>query len=592
MNINLLSDISDKNEKNIETKDIFKNLFLQKIYPKKGTRNLNQEIYLKEKIIYNIKKNIESQILIKKENQDILIPNSQQKQNKIPKLKSKIALKKKKNESILNKKIKINSLALLALNKKINSNYMNKAKNRRLSAGINCILSSFNDIVKNEYKKIKFNNNNKRRDKKYFTQNIINKSFTPIFNSNLSKNDASFNNLTNNSDNKNNNIFSKIYYNIKRNKNGKAFKRDISWNKNFISNSSRKHEVINENNISHKHLFFSFLDRNKNDLLFSNRTTRNKRNNFPENNNIIYNSYSKNNMNNHYLSNYSDKKNITNINQKSMSSRNNGFYSNETNNSNNDIMNFITKNKINNKYPLKINEYILNSEESKKSKKYKLKYDSDLFKKIKPNIVNIIKMKNGNNYKKLSNKFKDYFYKKVKSLKNITKSCNTELLKLININNKEIEDSNEYNKNKKDNVKKILDIRNDILDNNSIEESNKEKKYKNNALINDKNIKINISKMKDKNTMNILKKKINIISDNLALDMLENCLDIKKNVEFNIDELFNEHIKKKNEIKRNNIKEIRKKAEKNYFKIVKLRHALSGSKLFNSSLTNNKENKD
>ena len=73
--------------------------------------------------------------------------------------------------------------------------------------------------------------------------------------------------------------------------------------------------------------------------------------------------------------------------------------------------------------------------------------------------------------------------------------------------------------------------------------------------------------------------------------MIEQSLGIKKNVGFDIDELFNEHINKKNDIQNFKIQLIRKRAENNYQKMLRLRHNLSGSKLFLlSSDNNNTEN--
>ena len=65
--------------------------------------------------------------------------------------------------------------------------------------------------------------------------------------------------------------------------------------------------------------------------------------------------------------------------------------------------------------------------------------------------------------------------------------------------------------------------------------------------------------------------------------MLEKCLGIKKKVGFDINQLFNEHINKKKELQSSKFKEIKKKVEKNYQKMVKLRHNLS----FHSLIKNN-----
>ena len=56
MNNNLLKGNLYLNDKKKENKEIFTNLLLQKIYPKKASTDLNQEINLRQKIISNIKK--------------------------------------------------------------------------------------------------------------------------------------------------------------------------------------------------------------------------------------------------------------------------------------------------------------------------------------------------------------------------------------------------------------------------------------------------------------------------------------------------------------------------------------------------------
>ena len=589
MSNNLLEDNSYLNDKKKEKKEIFKSLFLQKIYPKKESTDLNQEINLRQKIISNIKKRIESQILIKNEFQYMPIPSSPQKKNNIPILKKKIETKKKKRENLLNNKIKMGPMVLFDLNKKINSIYFNKGKERLLSSSKNFILSPYKDMINYEYKKIKLNNITKRRDKKYLTHN----SFSPIFNSNLFNSETSNNEIINNG---NNNFLNNTYIGKKNTYREKMFKRDTSWNTHYSSNSKNKHQDINDINLNKELLFSSFLNKKNNDLQFSNWTTRNKRNISQKNYNIINNSDSKNIINNDYISNYSDKKNITNFHRQSTYTKNNNaLCSNNTTNSNNDLINYATNNKItNNSYSSNNKKNIIyNSQESKIFKKTILKSDSLFYKKIKSNMKNILKLKNENNCKKLSNKFKNHFYKKVNSLNNITKSCNIELIRLIDINNKEKEESIKYRKKSKiDEVKKELDIRKDVFDKKSMEESKKIKLKKYKALMNDVKVEMNLSDIEDKKLMTMLRKKINIISDSIALNMIEKYLGIKQNAGFDIDELFNDHIKKKNDIQKFKIQEIRKKAENNYLKMIKLRHTLSGSKLFNKSLSNNEDNKD
>ena len=231
MNNNLLKGNLYLNDKKKENKEIFTNLLLQKIYPKKASTDLNQEINLRQKIISNIKKKIESQILIKNEFQYIPMPSSPQKKNNIPTLKNKI---------------------LFDLNKKINSIHFNNGKEKFLTSSKNFTLSPYKDMINYEYKKIKLNNISKRRDKKYLTHN----SFSPVFNSNLFSSEASNNDIINND---NNNFLNNTYIGKKNTYSQKVFKRDISLNTHYSSNSKNKHQDINDINLNEKLLFSSVL---------------------------------------------------------------------------------------------------------------------------------------------------------------------------------------------------------------------------------------------------------------------------------------------------------------------------------------------
>ena len=620
---------------NITQTQIFdKSRLLQKLSPRKDSTDLNQEISLRQKIISNIKKKIESQIVLKNEILDFPIPPQQQSQNNTPKSKNKIKIKiiKDKKNIFLNQKINMGTMALFALGKRKNSMYFLSGKEKNLSSSKNFILSPFKDIIDDEYKKLKLQNNNtdntnknKKRDKKYLTHHIGKNSFTPIFNSNIINNKTDNTNYnyrnSDNIDKYKNNIFNKTYYNNDY-KDKKIFKRNISWtqplssreeNKSlFYKNPDNNNHINNQN--ENNNYYYKYIDKYNKNLQFANWTTRNRnqinlKNN--NNNNYIYNSDSKNYTKNNFIGSYNDKKNMTYTNffNQHSSNKTSDFFSRNITNSNNDIFYFnSTKSKFTNNSSASYinqnsnnntnNNFLFNSDENKSSKKnifQKLKQNSNsnssIFKKIDPKILNIKRDKSQKNVKIFSNKFKNYFYRKVKNLKNITKACKTELIRLIEINNKETEESIKYRtKSKIDKVKKELDIRKDVLDKNSNAETNKLKLKKYKALMNDVKLEMNLSASEEKKTMNLLRKKINIISDSIALNMIEQCLGIKKNVGFDIDELFNEHINKKKDIKKYKMQLIRKKAENNYQKMVKLRHNLTGAKLFHLSSENKKDN--
>jgi hypothetical protein len=493
------------------------------------------------------------------------------------------------------------SMILYALKKRKNS-VLNE---KHLLFSKNFDFSPFKDVINNEYKKIKLNDIKKRKDKKYLSQRIINN------NSSVKYGNSDSNIINKNNDYDKNNIFNKTYFNDKgRNDKNfikkKLFKRNISWNSPYNSINEIKKIKLNNNNQQENLIFSSFSNNNNNnnDLQFSNWTTRNKRKINLNNNNInnICNSDS-NTYNNFYISNYSEMKNdTTNFFRKNSTPNKNKLFTKKSFvNSNKDMINinspkiiFIDNSSLNIRNNKNENKYKFNSEGNNFTKKYILKNirkhsNSPIFNKIKSNIINKKEIDVNN----LSKQFKLNFNRKVKSLKNITKACNTELIRIIDLNNKE--DANNIRIKKKNNidkVKKELDIRKDILDKNSNDKTNKGKIQKYKVLMNDVKVEMNLSNIEDKNIMNLIKKKINIISDSIALNMIEKCLGIKENVGFDIDELLNEHINKKKDIQKYKMQEIRKRAENNYQKMIKLRHNLSESKIYKSTLINDLEHKD
>lgn len=574
------------------------NLFFNKIYPinpRKEIINLNQEIYLRQKIIADIKKNIESQLLIKDDIQDL--PNNQQDQkfNNNPLFKNKPKIKKKIIKNILNKKINIGPMALFDLLKKRNSLYIENEKRLNSSSSKNVILSSFKNDIINENKKLMSNNIKERKDKMYFTHKINNNFYSSA---------TELNNIGNNNENFNNTYF-KDKNLINNNINAKKMiKRNISWNSayNIKNNINNNHE---------KNIFNSYynnINNNEQSSNFPNWTTRNKKQISYPIINLINTSDFNNNSNYYYISNYSEKKN--NITDKNIynnpSTPRNPYVKDSFQNLNSDLSNITNisnlnyqKSKFGNTTPSKSfftdrnknkTTNIFNSEgNNKQSKKSILKKQSNskIFKKIKTKIIKAHpKARSNNIFKKISKNFKTSFNRKVKSLNNITKTCNTELIRLIDKNSKENDENFISSKTKKmEEVKNELDIRNDIIDKNdknSIVSLNEGKLEKYKILMNNVKIEMNLSGEEDKKIINILKKKINIISDTIALNIIEKNLGIKRTVGFDINELFNEHIKKKKSIEKFKIQKIRKKAEENYFKMVKLRKNLSGNKIFKS----------
>ena len=577
MKFNLLNTIkentneitTENQEKRVLEKNINKTLFFKKIYPKKESTDLHQEISFRQKVISNIKKKLESHLLIINDNQDISISSEQQKSNDNTSLKNKLKNNKRGGDSILDKKIKIGPMMLYALRKRGNSRDI--AKEKKLSISKNFVYSPFKDVImNNEYKKIKLNATKKRENKNNIAQKNINSTTLNLNKINIEPDNNHINKQ---------NLLNKTYFNYKgRNDNllKGFFKKKISWN-----SYSPKNDKINYNKYNQQE-YNSFVNEN-NDLRFSNWTTRNQKIIYPDKMNNQYNSDSNDISSNFYINNYSEKTNNINFNKENSTSNKNTILTNNFfTNSNNDIININSAKRvlINKKFNLKNNKfntkYIL--------KDIKKHSNSPIYHKIKNNIDEKTKI----NDKKISKKFKLFLNRKVNSLNNIAKACNTELIRIIDMNSKEDINNIKIKNNKIiDEIKNELDIRKDILDKHTNDKNNKGKLKKYKVLMNDVKVEMNLSDIEDKNIMNLIKKKINIISDSIALNMIEKCLGIKENIGFDIDELFNEHINRKKDIQKHKIQEIRKRAENNYQKMVKLRRNLSESKIYNIIFNNN-----
>ena len=534
--------LKEKN-KNKKTQNISlaKSPFDKKFFSRIRQTNLDREIIKRTNIISKIKKNIEAQYFFKNETETKEIPiNSQQQKVKIPP-KKKLILRKTVRESVLNCKIDLGNMALFSFGKRKNSIVSDMRQEKLLSNSKNFVFVQAKDISNNEYNRIKLLNFNKRRDRKLFTAKINRKGLP----------------LTNSSRKRYSQIFSDSSYNTKR--------------KNLLSAQSniKQKKWISRNN--------TFCTNGNNDVKLLNLTSRSKNDSSNRNINITYNSDKNNNKNKKYfIINYSENKTKGHNFNYPFTSRNSTLYTNNSNgNSYFDFTNFT---------PKKINyDIIFNSENSKLPKNFSLNklvkkkpLSSSFYKKIKPYKVNSQK-----NIKELASKFNSHFERKVKSLNNFNKICNNELIKIIDMN--QSENSNKIKMKNIDEVKNELDVRKDIYDEDSNTKLNNEKKEKHKILMNDIKFDINLQDADTNKAMNILRKKINIISDTIALNIVEHNLGIKKNEGFDIDELLNEHYHKKEEIEKMKISQIRQKAENNYNKMIKLRYTLSNEQFFKNS---------
>ena len=145
----------------------------------------------------------------------------------------------------------------------------------------------------------------------------------------------------------------------------------------------------------------------------------------------------------------------------------------------------------------------------------------------------------------------------------MTHNSNKVLIELIDKNNQEINISKGKELKMSEALEDELDIRKDILSDKTEKQLKESKTYK---IIQEKDYQVK--------SYNLLKKNLNIISDSDAMKLLEKCLDKSQKEKLDINKLLKERINKKLEKECMNIGEIRKKTEKNYKKIIKMRYNL------------------
>lgn len=172
---------------------------------------------------------------------------------------------------------------------------------------------------------------------------------------------------------------------------------------------------------------------------------------------------------------------------------------------------------------------------------------------------------NSNNIKKATNDFKIYFNQKLKSLNYKTQNSNKELQEIIDINNEDINNTKNLKMKKGIKLDKYLDIREVILSDDK--DNNKEKES-------DKNYKIDLAKEKHIRMFNFLKRHNYRMSDIDAMNIIEQLIDKKQKEKLDINKMMKDYYKRKEENKLKNIREIRKKVENNYNKLLKLEYNL------------------
>ena len=506
-----------KNERNFE----------QILYPEKTPLPLSCEILNKTRIVSDLAKNIEKIFY----DNEVFLPKekiySNNNSNSKEKDKNNILKKKSIRPSLLSKEFQ-----------KGNPFYLNKILNKGISRSRN-----YNFPLPNDIKKENDNNLNLKKDPKFTfkkinyslinkkeNKNINNRNFALSL-SNLTELNLPKTNFQNKKTMKkaiSSNILNKInsydsFNKFKKNNNNKLnlinfnSKKRAESNKNILLNRLKPYE----SNITFTNYILSYTDRNS------------KRNSRKTNSRKLTNDF---NLNlNKELSNLSSSK--TNI----YNNYNKVFSEEDEPQKQNDI---------------NINRNIHN-------------FSNSLTKVNKIKLLNKIKIGNPKNLKQNADNFKNLFNNKIKSLNTMVHIDNKKLIKLINTNNKIINTTKEINMKKNDKLDNELDIRKDLLDKN--EKIYTENGIKENLIENNNNYRIRPTKDELIKSFNLLKKNINKISSAYALDIIEKCVDKKQREKLDVKQLlkdYNNHKTKKEVFK---IVEIRKKAEKNYKKMIKMK---------------------
>ena len=533
--------------------------------------------------------------------------------SKFPKLQRKLRHEKKISEELLQSKIDIGSLVFFDLrgkNRRKTRN-INNGKEKILTISKNFSSTPVKDIVGNTYYKTKFWEKNTKKINSFYKntfakykknfieekdeldendldldnedKNFIKEILSKNCNSKREKSNLKLNTINNTLSNINNNHCSKNNLNtvIKaKNLNNNNNVNKINQNNINLKYKMRKvsNKTLSLNNLIDKYdpssleikvnesSSFGIKDSKRKKTPIDKYTENNTDNDkcitsynmdfrklddlFPKLNN--YNNLSRN-QNSH--SNFFTKSN-TNTN----TYRNNTMYNVSNVKANNKnlllaITNF-NKKKIINKNVLK--NVKINSSNKYSPRLYLQKIDDDL--------------------KKKNNKYKNNLNNQIIKLNKYTNKCNTELIKIIDGNN----DDN-YKERKKQIIKKTkLDIKEILVGkkNNTIKNKNetlhqiksKEKDtVKNLIKIAKYDTGDNYGESDPKKKEKVLKKKINFISDEQALGMIEDIMEKEKEVD--IKEIIGND-KKIQMKKENNMKIIRKKAENNYEKMLKLKNMI------------------
>ena len=517
---------------------------------------------------------------------------------KFPKLQRQLRHEKKISEELLKAKIDMGSMLFYDLtgkNIRIIRN-INNGKEKLLEISKNFVHAPIKDVVANTFYKKKFWDKNSKRLKQFFNKlaksndyeegddnNLIleneeNNSIKDLINKDCKTHRekgnlklGSFN--TPSPDNNLNKNIKKYSFSNKTNVNLYVKKNNI-LNHNMVKGSNKSEFIQNLENVER-----SSIDLKNNDSIsFAKKETLRKRSS-------INNSLENNLENDKLISSYNEDYRkfydlIPKINNYHSLSRNiNNNNSNLITKSNTNNNTITAKNNIYNITNIKANTRNFSLTINNFNKKNYMNNNKNIFNTFKINSSNkysprFFLQKNDDALKRKKMKFKNNLNNQIFKLNKYTNKCNTELIKLIDGNN-----DNNFKERKKNILKnKKIDMKEILVDENKKKKTSREIEKKLKEVEKEKDtvknlIKVAINDTGDnfdadpKKTEKALKKKINHITDEEALEMLEDIMEKEKLLDFR--DIISDS--KKIELKReNHMKLLRLKAENNYEKMLKL----------------------
>jgi len=497
-----------------------KRAFEQILYPEKKQAPFSKQILNRTRIISELKNSIE-RVYIK--NEDYFTKLKELNANYNSHSFDKYSYLKKRT---LFKKKTIKPPSLYNQIQKRNSYYLEKSKNKRISKSRNYN----NPLLKQKFAKTQidlFNKKNNLSSYRDDNKDLFNKFKQTLNNKNRNKYLISRNRIL-------------IPTNL----------TDINTKSNTSRRDIRMKKAVSSGTLSEKNISFYKNQNSESDKYCLKSINPINRFISDKNNLKFLKPYPSNITFTNCIRDYTDKKH-----------ENNNF---STPNNSNDLFLNLNKDTNNNLSSSKINTYnnynYIFSEEAKSPNQ---NFSTSIIRINKLNLLNKDNAKNSDGLKKVANNFKNFFNNKIKILKSMTHNSNKVLIELIDKNNQEINISKGKELKMSETLEEELDIRKDILSDKTKKQLKESKTYK---IIQEKDYQVK--------SYNLLKKNLNIISDSDAMKMLEKCLDKSQKEKLDINKLLKERINKKLEKECMNIGEIRKKTEKNYKKIIKMRYNL------------------